>query len=629
MCGIAGTTVEPTGGSSVDQMLQAIQHRGPDDSGTWSGAGYTIGMRRLAVMDPGHARQPMSSSDGRWVLVFNGEIYNFRRLRTELASEVAFSTNSDTEVLLELIARSGVVAALERVEGMFAFAAIDNATGELWLARDRFGEKPLYLDRRGGRFAFCSELWPLLVARAAPPPVVSPRGLMSILRFGHPWPGLTAVDGVGELLPARWLCRSRSGEESAGSYWHPPDRVDEAAGSVDQCANRLVDLLDRSVRDRLVADVPVGLFLSGGIDSAAVASSAVVVRPDIHAITVGFDANGYDETELARATASRLGVELSVERGTIAPFTADQFDDMLVHHGQPFADTSAVPTRVVSRAARRHFKVVLSGDGGDELLAGYIAHTRQARLLRWTGGRGGVAAAALDRHLPAALGGTIHRGLNLVASLSQGLLPHAMAGVFSDEEAAALVAGTPWEQPTLEQLSEARATCRTLTTATKDPCLAMSLYQLRHSLPQDILTKVDRMSMAESLEVRSPFLDSELASYALALPAHLKVRHSLGKWVLRQALETKLPESVLRAPKRGFSLPVRDWLGPTFWRLLGDEVAGYAREGAGELNTSALAIRVSRDARRCRTTNDFRALHRSVLLFGFLRWRRMLAEARA
>jgi asparagine synthase (glutamine-hydrolysing) len=631
MCGIAGAEDAVGAGDAVAAMLEAIRHRGPDDGGQWLGAGWCVGMRRLAIMDPGHARQPMLTADGRWALVYNGEIYNFRRLRDDLAAAGAvLLTRSDTEVLLELIARHGVPSALERVEGMFAFAAVDTRSGDLWLGRDRFGEKPLYVDRRGGRFAFSSELWPLLSGRSAATPRVSPRGLMSILRFGHPWPGATAVEGVGELAPGHWLRRSRSGDEEQGSYWSPPDRVDDAAGSLQRCGDRLLELLDQSVRDRLVADVPLGLFLSGGIDSGAIASSAARERPDIHAVTVGFDARGYDETPLARATARHVGVALSVERGSIAPFSRELFDDLLVHHGQPFADTSAVPTRVVSRAARRHFKVVLSGDGGDELLGGYMAHARLVRLARWGGGRlGGELAGGLRRLAAGRAGDRVDRGLALVESLPRGLLPHVMGGVFSDEMLTELVEGTAWDRATREHLDEARDESRRLWASVPDPCLALSLHQLRHSLPQDILAKVDRMSMAESLEVRAPFLDSRLARYALALPAHVKLHGEVGKYVLRRALRARLPEAVLTAPKRGFSLPVRDWLGVAFWRELRYEVDAYARDSARELNAAALAHRTQLDEERCRTVNDYRALHRGVLLYGFLRWRRMLSERSA
>jgi asparagine synthase (glutamine-hydrolysing) len=573
----------------------------------------------------------MRSSDGRWTLVYNGEIYNFRRLRDDLATAGAtFLTHSDTEVLLALVERHGVVAALERVEGMFAFAAVDARSGDLWLARDRFGEKPLYLDRRGGGFAFCSELWPLLSGGGAPAPRISARGLVSILRFSHPWPGTTAVDGVAELGPGSWLRRSRDGTEATGAYWSLPDRVDEGAASLRRSGDRLLEMLDRSVRDRLVADVPLGLFLSGGIDSGAVTASASRARPDVQAVTVGFAARDYDETPLARATARHLGVSLSVEQEAVPPFSPELFDDLLVHHGQPFGDTSAVPTRAVSRAARRHFKVVLSGDGGDELLAGYLGHARQVRLSRWGGGRLGGAVAAALRRLGGGRGGErIDRGLALIESVPEGLLPHVMAGVFTDEMITDLCRGTPWEREARDHLDEARDDSRRIWATVPDPCLALSTYQLRHSLPQGILAKVDRMSMAESLEVRAPFLDSQLARYALALPSHVKLHGEVGKYVLRQALRARLPDAVLSAPKRGFSLPVRDWLGASFWRLLREEVLAYGAEGARELDPAALARRVSLDEARCRVENDYRAIHRAVLLYGFLRWRRLLAGARA
>jgi asparagine synthase (glutamine-hydrolysing) len=629
MCGIAGALDTEGAVAAVSAMLEGIRHRGPDDGGQWLGAGWSIGMRRLAIMDPGHGRQPMLSRNRRWVLVFNGEIYNFRRLRSDLMRAGAmFVTQTDTEVLLELIAQHGVLETLTRIEGMFAIAAVDILTGDLWLARDRFGEKPLHVDRRGGRFSFCSELWPLLADRTAPPPRVSPRGLMSILRFGQPWPGTTAVEGVGELRPGEWLRRARSGDESSGTYWSPPDRIDEAAGSLKRCGDRLIELLDQSVRDRLVADVPLGLFLSGGIDSGAVASSAARERPDIHAVTVGFDVRGYDETPLARATALRLGIALSVERGTLPAFSRQMFDELLLHHGQPFADTSAVPTRVVSRAARQHFKVVLSGDGGDELLGGYSSHARQVRIARWGGGRLGAAVAGSLRHLAGGRAGDrIDRGLGLVASLPRGLLPHVMAGLFSDEMLAELVVGMPWARETSEHLEEAKDDCRRLSASVPDACLALSLYQLRHSLPQDILTKVDRMSMAESLEVRAPFLDSRLASYALSLPPHIKLRGEVGKHALREALRTRLPGEVIAAPKRGFAMPVREWLGGTFWDELRQEVEAYAGVRDPELAPAALTHRTGLDEKRCRALYDYRALHRSVLLYSFLRWRRLLVGA--
>ncbi|HEX5475290.1 MAG TPA: asparagine synthase (glutamine-hydrolyzing) [Vicinamibacterales bacterium] len=609
-------------------LLQLIHHRGPDDTGVWRDQHWQLGMTRLAIMDPGHGNQPMISRNRAWVLVLNGEIYNFHDLRRELPQQGRLlRTNSDTEVLVELIAARGVAAALAAVDGMYAFAALCTTTGEVWLARDRFGEKPLFIDRREGAFAFCSELAPLLKMGRAPKRV-DPAGLCSILRYGYPWPGLSAVAGISSLPPAHYLRRRADGSEHLTAYWNPPNAVDESAGSVEACGAKLLDLLDESVRRRLIADVPLGVFLSGGVDSAAVAASAVRQRRDLEAVTVGFDAAAYDERPLTRRTAAHLKIVLHEQLGNLRAFTPEAFDDLLLHHGQPFADTSAVPTRAVSKIARQRFKVVLSGDGGDELLAGYLAHSRNARLCRWAGGQvSGVIADTLQRCLPGrASFERVERTLELVASTGRGLLPHVMAGVFTDDSLLALVKGSGWERPARDQLEVAREDSRRIWNSVRDPHLALSLYQLRHSFPSDILTKVDRMSMAESLEVRAPFLEPRLAGYALSLPSHLKVRGVLGKFVLRHALRSRLPVEILGAPKRGFALPVKQWLGDAFWRELRVHVDDYLEEDTGELNGPALRHRVAVDATRCRHANDYRALHRCVLIYGFLRWRRILMD---
>jgi asparagine synthase (glutamine-hydrolysing) len=610
-------------------MLALIRHRGPDDKGTWRGAAWQIGMTRLSIIDLECGHQPMISHDGRWVIVMNGEIYNFRTLRRELEAQGSIlRTRSDTEVLLELVARHGLPETLKRVEGMFAVCLVDTLSGDLWLARDRFGEKPLFIDRRGGGFAFCSELSPLLEVNAAARRICA-KGMISILRFGYPWTDLTAIEGIVPLEPGTWLRRGVDGSEDCGRYWEPPDRVDEAKHSIARCGTEILRLLEASVSDRLVADVPVGLFLSGGIDSGSVA--LMVQRQGVvaDAVNVSFKEAAYDERTLAEKTAAFLGLRLIVEEGSIDPFTPEYFDELLRHHGQPFYDTSAVPTRAVSRAARRRFKVVLSGDGGDELLGGYLAHGRNARLH-------GPGMWALRELLPTGnflenLGGRrgerLARGMALVASVRQGLLPHVMAGLFSDQMILRLTRGTAWERDAKEHLEEAQAESRTLWLSTKDCQLALSRYQLRHSLPAEILTKVDRMSMAESLEVRAPFLDSRLAEYALSLPAHLKVHHGVGKFVLREALKGLLPEEVLKAPKRGFALPVRSWLGSSFWEYLEKEVQQYERDSACELNLQELKACVSRDRTTCSVFNDYRALHRAVSIYGFLRWRQMYIGA--
>jgi len=626
MCGIAGADARAatTGGLDLSKVLGMLQHRGPDDSGEWRGVGWCLGTVRLAIIDPQRGVQPMLSPDGRWCLVFNGEVYNFTLLRAGLESRgVRFRTDSDTEVLLQLVAERGVPAALEAVEGMFAFAMVDTWSGDLWLARDRFGEKPLYIDRREG-FAFCSELAPLIVMRdVARRPCA--RGLTAILRTGYPWPGTTAIEGIGELLPGTWLRRSSKGGEELGVYWKLPDRVDEESGPAERREAKILSLLDASVRDRLVADVPLGLFLSGGIDSAAVAASAVRFRADIRAVSVGFDTAAHDERPLARLTAQRLGIMLQEESGVSTTFSSSVVDELLQHYGQPFHDTSAIPTRAVSLAARRHFKVVLSGDGGDELFGGYPSHLRADRLLRLSGGRLGAACSRAAALLPdRGRWEPVQRALELNGTVAAGLLPHAMEGLFTDRTLLTLFRSTPWEREAAEQLELMREESRRIWFSVDDPLLAISSYELRVSLPQDILTKVDRMSMAESLEVRAPFLDSRLAAYALSLPGHLKVEGGLGKRVLRQALQDRLPRPVLDAPKRGFTLPVRSWLGEKFWAALREEVDAYARDPAAELNPKALVQQFRADADLCRHRDSYRALHRSFLLFTFFRWRRCI-----
>jgi asparagine synthase (glutamine-hydrolysing) len=630
MCGIAGIEWDTSPSdvmARLRRMLGDLHHRGPDDTGLWEGDGWALGMTRLAVQDVQDGRQPMVSADGRWVLVFNGEVYNFKALRDRLrAEDVAFRTRCDTEVFLEAIAQWGFLEALEAVEGMFAAAALNLPRRELWLARDRFGEKPLYLDRRDGGFAFCSELMPLVECTHAKRQT-APRGLLSILRYGHPWPGLSAVEGIGEVRPGQWLRREVSGGESAGFYWRPPTRGRENGGlTADQAGSTLLELLDASVRDRLVADVPIGLFLSGGIDSGAVASSAARERPDIHAVTVGFSEAAYDERPLARATATTTGILLDEESVELPPFSPELIEEFLQRYGQPFADTSAVPTRAVSRAARRRFTVVLSGDGGDELLSGYVAHARQARLARWGGGRAGASLARVLASATPKSAEHISRGLALVGAQLDGTLPHVMAGVFTDRMLLDLTAGTPWAAVAHDHIAAAVDESRAIWAEAGHPQLAMSLHQIRHSMPQDILTKVDRMSMAESLEVRAPFLDSRLATFALELPPDLKMSEGLGKFVLRWALRGRLPEAVLRAPKRGFAMPVRRWLGRLFWDVLETESTAYCRDSAAEFNLRALTHRITTDRERCLRANDYRALHRGFLLYTFFLWRRGLLQ---
>lgn len=614
MCGIAGIRApQPT--REIHELLDRLVHRGPDDAGDAHKNGWHMGMRRLAVIDVAGGHQPMTSADGRWLLVMNGEIYNFTDLRPRLqAAGAKFRTDSDTEVLLEAIAHWGFPAAVEAAEGMFAIAAVEIDSGDLWLARDRFGEKPLFLDRRGGGFAFASEITPLL--ERVLPRHVDVNATALLLRLGYPWPGTTAVQGITELQPASWLRVRNSGQETTGKYWTPPDRVDEQCGDVRRCEEKLLELLDHSVRQRLVADVPLGLFLSGGIDSGAVAASAAKVRK-VEAVTVGFGNEEYDERPLARATASRSGIALHEETGSLDAFTTETFDDYIRHYGQPFADTSAFPTRSVSRRARAHYTVVLSGDGGDELLGGYLAHVRMTKLQRYGGGAIGAQLSHLLASLFQGEGADRYgRALRINGAMGDGSVLWAMAGVFDDPTIESLTGET-----TKVALAAAKQEMRSHWQGSTDPILGLSLHQLKTSMPQDILMKVDRMSMAESLEVRAPMLDSKFAAYALALPAHIKIRGGLGKAVLRDALRPRLPQEVLSAPKRGFAMPVREWLTPEFWQQLKSMAVAYHGDSAAEFDGNTLSHVIHQDHHTCLRKYSYRALHRAVLLYSFLRWR--------
>jgi len=561
MCGIAGLR-SPHSSAEMEPLLNAMVHRGPDDAGTFFASGWMIGLRRLAVIDIAGGHQPMTSANGQWTLVMNGEIYNFKELRSQLAQiGISFRTSSDSEVLIECVAQWGVPATLERLEGMFAFAALDRATGDLWLARDRFGEKPLFIDRREGGFAFASELTPLLQRPLARRMDVN--AIILTLRLGFPWPGTTPVSGLNELLPAHWLHVRADGFERVGRYWAPPDRVDEQVGGIKQCSTKLLSLLDESVRSRLISDVPLGLFLSGGVDSGAVASSAAMCGR-IKAVTVGFSNDDYDERALARATAERLGLELFEQTGAIDPFNPEIFDDYLCHYGQPFADMSAFPTRTVSRAARQHYTVALSGDGGDEIFGGYLSHMRVHKLIKFGAGKlGATLSSMFAARFRSDAGDGLGRALQISASRLDDSVLWSIGGHFDDDSVASFA--DLKRNPLFQQ---ARDDSRELWRRTPDPLLALSLHQLKTELPQDILMKVDRMSMAESLEVRSPMLDSKLASFALSLPAHLKIGGGLGKLLLREALGGRLPDKVLSAPKRGFAMPVHEWATPRFWKAL-------------------------------------------------------------
>jgi asparagine synthase (glutamine-hydrolysing) len=566
MCGIAGFAGREPGGEQglVEAMLRTLVHRGPDAVAWRSGPGWALGARRLAIIDLATGDQPVADETGGVIAVCNGEIYNYRELRRELAARGhVLRSAGDTEVLVHLWAEHGP-AMLGRLRGMFALAIFDVGRRVLFVARDRLGKKPLYWTRSGGGVVFASELKALRVALPVTP--APDRGaLRSFLRFGFVPEGSCILAGVEKLPPAHWLLLDlHTGEVQVQRYWHLAFEPDERV-SFAQARDEIIPLLRDAVRLRLRADVPVGVFLSGGLDSGTVTCLAAQEAPGVQAITVSF-AGGEDEVPLARATAARAGaqltpIEVRPEEGLgLLPTMAGVFDE-------PLADPSCIPTYLVSREARRAVTVVLNGDGGDEALAGYRRFLA-ARLRELPGARvWGVAAARLLPGVPAGWRERLAEGLR-----SKGDPYLAWGPVkFSSPEVAALLG------------EEGRAPAEPAAWTPQQPGGAvnrMRAQELEFFLPGDLLVKMDRATMACSLEARSPFLDHELLERVAQFSPALLLRGWRTKALLRAATAGLLPDEVRRAPKRGFEVPLAAWLaGP------------WAGEVRGVLEDPAAAIR--------------------------------------
>jgi asparagine synthase (glutamine-hydrolysing) len=587
MCGIAGI-LDPTASTGADRlgalastMARSVEHRGPDDSGVWvdAEAGVAFGHQRLAIIDlgPGGA-QPMVSAGGRWVMAYNGEIYNHLEVRRRLAREGAvFRGTSDTEVVVAAVESWGIDRALEACEGMFALALWDRRQRELHLVRDRFGEKPLYYGWVGNLFAFGSELKALSTLPGFRAEI--DRGAVTgYLRHNCiPAPRTIWCD-IWKLLPGH-LVTMRSlphGElPDQRCYWSAADAVTRArqnqlTGSDSDMIDQLEDALSQAVAARMVADVPVGAFLSGGIDSSAIValmqqSTSVPVRT----FTVGFADRSFDESSEAAGVAAHLGTDHTAvqvgdtEAMEVIPRLADIWDE-------PFADVSQIPTYLVSRVARQDVTVSLSGDGGDELFAGYNRHAWLDRV--W--GRAAVVPAGARRTVGSALGSVppsaIERAARLVPARWQVRNPSTKVAKLgrvlsaSDPHDAYRALTTHWDDArslVLGTDAEDATDGHGQSPVSWDGITEEMLWSdLVGYLPDDILVKVDRAAMAVSLETRVPFLDRRILDLAWRLPLHAKLRGNRTKWVLRQVLERHVPTALVERPKMGFGLPIGSWL---------------------------------------------------------------------
>jgi asparagine synthase (glutamine-hydrolysing) len=588
MCGIAGSldarAQDPADAlrHAARLMADTLQHRGPDDSGTWvdETAGLALGFRRLAILDLTQAgAQPMTSVSGRYVLVFNGEIYNHRQLRAELP-DVGFRGHSDTEVMLAAFERWGIAQAPRRFNGMFGFAVWDRQRRVLTLGRDRMGEKPLYYGWVGGRLLFGSELKAL---RAAPgfAAGIDRDALTLFLRHGYIPAPYSVYQGIRKLPPAHLLEIGPDGAGEPTAYWSAREAAQSGlaapfTGTEQEARTELHALLRDAVGLRLEADVPLGAFLSGGIDSSLVVALMQEVRSDpVRTFTIGFTEQGYDEAPHAKAVAAHLGTahtELYVspdEARSVIPLLPGMYDE-------PFSDSSQIPTYLVSALARRDVTVSLSGDGGDELFGGYTRYLLLDRL--WS--RLARVPAPLRRAVSRALLTVPAARWDAVFRAAQPVLPararqehpgdklHKLAGSLghSRAEDVYLQLVSLWHDPASLVLGASEPpTPLTSPGAAIDaePLLrAMQLDAVTY-LPDDILAKVDRAAMAVSLETRVPLLDHRLYEFAWRLPRQLRVQGSTGKRLLRSVLYEYVPRELIERPKMGFGVPIGSWLrGP-------------------------------------------------------------------
>jgi asparagine synthase (glutamine-hydrolysing) len=624
MCGIVGIVERnlerPVPPGEVERMVRTLNHRGPDEEGSVRLPGVALAMRRLAIVDLAGGQQPFSNEDGTIQVVANGEIYNFPEIKRELiARGHAFRSRSDIEVIVHAYEEYGE-AFLSRLRGMFALALWDGRTRTLLAARDRAGEKPLYYTLTSSGLLLASEIKALL-SRPEVNRTIDLEALDQFLTYEYIIAPRTIFAGIQKLPAAHYLLY-RAGQVSVHRYWDAA-AVEPKAWSERDAVEAVRSTLGRAVRSQMMADVPLGLFLSGGIDSSAV---AVLLKDapgasDVSSFSMGFADGSYDELPFARQVAALCGTRH--HEGTVTPDVAGLFERLVLHLDEPFADVSLFPTFLVSQMAREHVKVVLTGDGGDELFGGYDAYAAQSLAARWEG----LLPEAASRGADAVLSllpptrkkkGLINKARRFVDGLAHApssiahyrwmtfLSADAKRRLYSPRFRDALLSVDTY-QPVRDALARPRS----------DDLLNRQLYaDLMIYLADDILVKVDRMSMATSLETRAPFLDADVMELAFSMPGDLKIRGGTRKYVLKQALRGLLPDAILDRSKEGFSMPMKTWLRgdlrPMMERLLApDRLRDGGVIDAGEVT------------RLRREHVDGRANHAHVLfsLMVFEQWR--------
>jgi len=566
MCGIAGYLLfdQMAGPELLRAMCNSIRHRGPDDEGFHLDSGCAIGMRRLSIIDLATGHQPLSNEDGSVWIVFNGEIYNYRQLRSELAAAGhRFATQSDTETVVHVYEQEGVNG-LSKLRGMFALAIWDARNRKLLLARDRFGEKPLYYALLPHGLFFASELRALRLAGV--PPDLDHEALRLYFQFAYIPDPYSTFRTVRKVAAASWIQCDHSGRLTQGRYWTlPPPAEQPPAGMTETEARvQLRTAFDEAVSAQMIADVPLGAFLSGGIDSSSVvASMALQSSKPVKTFSIGFEEAAFNELDYARLVADKYRTEhheILVKADSVALVTR-----LVKHFGEPFADSSAIPTYVVSEFAAGYVKAVLTGDGGDELFGGYTSFqaVERFRVMDHVPQPVRRVLASLADGLPYSA-----YGKNFLRMISR---PTALERYFENNYSPYFLRRQllqPEWMPPAEGAYLTALLGHCLLPDGADILTQAMYFETAANLAGDMLVKVDRMSMANSLEVRCPFLDHRLATLAASIPHNWKIRDGKGKRIFLDAVGDRLPPRLLARHKMGFDLPLATWLRGSLRSLL-------------------------------------------------------------
>jgi asparagine synthase (glutamine-hydrolysing) len=586
MCGIAGFIVpfevarRDESLTLIDKMCRVITHRGPDEQGTAVIGRAAIGMRRLSIIDLLGGQQPIYNEDGNLAIVFNGEIYNYRELKKELEQRGhRFKTNSDTETIVHAFEEYGE-RCVEHLRGMFAFAIWDETKQELFIARDRVGKKPLYYTTTGdNKFLFGSEL-KVLLEHGGFGKKINQSALDAYLAFGYVPDPLCIFENVHKLAPGHWL-KFKNNTVETQQYWDFSFQSETKVKSEKEYVEELNSLLEEAVRVRLISEVPLGAFLSGGVDSSTIVGlmSRILEQP-VKTFSIGFNEDSYNELKFARLAAKHFGTEH--HEFVVTPDLYEIVHELVWHFDEPFADQSSLPTYMLSKMAREYVTVVLSGDGGDELFAGYTRYLTDQK-------RSGFAKLpkflrqnvlqTVSANLPhGAIGRNFLHNISLepleryINSVSQ-ISKFNRSALYSADFRQTMNGTFGFGEQLFQKFAE--------TVSTGNPIDSLLYLDSKTYLPGDILTKVDRMTMATSLEARVPLLDHKLIEFVTRIPADLKLKGRTTKYIFKQAVRGLVPNEILDRPKQGFGVPIEHWINQQLRQQIRADLIGQRLKNRG------------------------------------------------